>query len=97
MHPHQLLHQQLGRIWNLCLHHMRTLNKYMFTVRQFPHINFPSFILAIAIKPHILHTCILNLSETVNSLSFNISVIPCEITQSLSIYPKRRPPERLRP
>lgn len=97
MHRHELLQQLLRSVRDIHLIYFSWLNKPRTTLMQRVHLYSFLLILATAINPQLEHTWILNLSETKNSLSLKKSLIPCDMMQSLSIYPNLKPPARLRP
>ena len=97
MHRHKLLQQLLRSIGDIHLIYFSRLHKQRTTLVQRVHLYSFLLILATAINPQLEHTWILNLSETKNSLSLKKSLIPCDMIQSLSIYPNLKPPPLLRP
>mmetsp|Transcript_19783 Transcript_19783/g.45567 ORF Transcript_19783/g.45567 Transcript_19783/m.45567 type:complete len:203 (-) Transcript_19783:1677-2285(-) len=84
--------------WKSSLHAYGTKTCEMRVLfRQPRHSKVPLLRLAIAIMPQMSHTWMRKASDASKRRSLRMEATPCEIMQSRSISPKRRPPSRARP
>lgn len=109
VHRRQLLEEQLGRVRDVHLRDLGLVSAWsalerlcvefaVITSVTYHSYSRSRYTYAIGvIRPQMSQTCTLNASETSNSLSFKNADAPCEIIQSRSISPKRRPPSLARP